>query len=189
MKKYICKACGYVHEGEEALEVCPICGLGKEMFEEIKEASYNEEATNDINNLVWTTEHQLKEAKEVELRTYLEGFVNGECVEVGLYFAFARQAYREGYPEIGEVLKNIAIEEAEHAASFNELLGNVGTTAENLEKMINGENGACKMRMELAIKAKQMNNDAVHDAVHESAKDEARHGRALIGMLKRYFNK
>lgn len=192
MKKWICKPCGWTTESETVPDVCPICGVDHTYFEEIKENNtYSDSSVSleELNNLTWACEHGIGEAKEEEIKEQLNAFVNGECSEVGLYFAFARQAYREGYPEIGEVLKNIAIEEAEHAASFNELLGNVKSTKENLAMMVKGENGASKARLDLAILAKKLGNDAAHDAIHEAAKDEARHGKSLLGMLNRYFGK
>lgn len=181
MTKYKCKVCGHIQDNNVK---CELCGAqGSENFEaiEIKEGA----------ELVWAQEHELGIAKGVDPKIY-EGLLscfNAEVTEVGMYLAMARVAYREGYPEIGEVLKNIAWEEAEHAAKFEELAQDkiFGNTKENLEKMIQGENGACELRWQIAAEAKKQNLDAIHDAVHEISKDEARHGRSLQGMLTRYF--
>ena len=113
----------------------------------------------------------------------------GECCEVGMYLAMARVAFREGYPEIGMYWEKAGLEEAEHAAKFAELLGEVVTTStkKNLAMRVAAEKGACEGKFELAKKAKALNLDAIHDTVHEMAKDEARHGKALEGLLNRYF--
>ncbi len=143
-------------------------------------------------NKRWADEHRIGIIDGVEERIVkgLRDKFKGECSEVGMYMAMSRQADREGYPEIARVLEKIAMEEAEHAARFAEMLGEVvmPSTKENLEKMIAGEMGACKYKKDIADWAKAANLDAIHDSVHEMAKDEARHGMALEGMLKRYFN-
>jgi rubrerythrin len=182
MKKYVCKVCGYVHEGDMPPEKCPQCGAPKEKFEELKS-----EKTE------WADQHFVGVAKGVDPEI-IEGLrmnFNGECTEVGMYLAMSRVADREGYPEIAEAYKRIAFEEAEHAAKFAEMLGEVVTdsTKTNLEMRFAAENGACKGKKELATKAKQLNLDAIHDTVHEMCKDEARHGCAFEGMLNRYFGK
>jgi rubredoxin/rubrerythrin len=175
--KYKCLVCGQIIDSPEK---CPVCGAGAD-----KIVPYIEE------ELTWADEHVIGVAKGVDefVLSGLRDHFKGECSEVGMYLAMARQAYREGYPEIGVVLEKIAHEEAEHAARFGEMLGELVTnsTKENLEKMLAGENGACKSKKEIATRAKQLNYDAIHDSVHEMAKDEARHGKALEALLKRYF--
>ncbi len=178
--KYKCLVCGQIIEGPEVDAVCPICKAKGE-----KLVPYKEEA------MTWADEHVIGVAKGVDERV-LEGLrnhFNGECSEVGMYLAMSRQAFREGYPEIGLLLEQIAKEEADHAAKFQEMLGDLITnsTKTNIEKMLAGENGACKSKKEIATLAKQLNYDAIHDSVHEMARDEARHGKALEAMLKRYF--
>ena len=181
MKKFVCVVCGYIHEGETAPEVCPVCKVGADKFEEMK------------GELKWADEHRIGVAQGVD-EEILEGlranFV-GECTEVGMYLAMARQADREGYPEIAEAYKRYAFEEADHASRFAELLGEVVTssTKKNLELRAEAEFGACDGKMKLAKRAKELGLDAVHDTVHEMAKDEARHGRGFDGLLARYVGK
>ncbi len=180
MKKYICPICGYVYEGEEPPEKCPQCGCPAEKFEEMKQ-----------DELVFADEHRVGVAQGVD-EEILEGLrmnFSGECTEVGMYLAMSRVADREGYPEVAEAYKRIAYEEAEHAAKFAELLGEVVTdsTKKNLELRVAAEHGATAGKMEIAKKAKALGLDAIHDTVHEMAKDEARHGKAFNGLLKRYF--
>lgn len=182
MKTYVCPVCGYVHEGEEPPEKCPQCGVAGEKFI-VKE---KEEA------LVFACEHEVGIAKSVDDKEILDGLranFSGECTEVGMYLAMARVAFREGYPEIGMYWEKAAYEEAEHAAKFAELLGEVvsSSTKENLEKRVAAEHGATEGKLQLAKRAKELNLDAIHDTVHEMAKDEARHGKAFAGLLKRYF--
>ena len=179
MKKFVCSVCGYVYEGAEAPDVCPLCKAPKEKFNEM---------TGDAS---FATVHEVGVAKGVDPEIY-EGLVanfNGECAEVGMYLAMARQADREGYPDISAAFTKYALEEAEHAAKFAELLGEVLTTStkKNLEMRVEAETGACAGKFELAKKAKAQNLDAIHDTVHEMAKDEARHGAGFAGLLKRYF--
>ena len=181
MAKYVCSVCGYVHEGPEAPESCPVCRAPKSKFVE-----QNEEMT-------WAAEHVLGVAQGVDPEI-IEGLrmnFNGECSEVGMYLAMARVAYREGYPEVGEYYTRAAYEEAEHAAKFAELLGEVLTdsTKKNLQMRVDAENGATAGKVELAKKAKELGLDAIHDTVHEMARDEARHGKAFAGLLNRYFGK
>lgn len=181
MAKFVCSVCGYVYEGAEAPATCPLCGAGKEKFVEQKE------------EMTWAAEHVVGVAKDVDPEI-IEGLrmnFNGECSEVGMYLAMARVAYREGYPEVGEYYTRAAYEEAEHAAKFAELLGEVVTdsTKKNLELRVDAENGATAGKVALAKLAKEKNLDAIHDTVHEMARDEARHGKAFAGLLKRYFNK
>lgn len=180
MKKFVCSVCGYVYEGEEAPERCPQCKAPREKFIEKKE----EEAA-------WADEHRIGIAKDVDPEV-LEGLranFTGECTEVGMYLAMSRQADREGFPEVAEAYKRIAFEEADHAAKFAELLGEVVTisTKKNLELRVEAEHGACQGKKDLATLAKKLNLDAIHDTVHEMCKDEARHGAAFKGLLKRYF--
>ena len=181
MKKFVCSVCGYVHYGDEAPEFCPQCKAPK--------AKYIEQ-NGDMD---WAAEHVVGVAKGVDPEI-LEGLrmnFNGECTEVGMYLAMARVAHREGYPEIGLYWEKAAFEEAEHAAKFAELLGEVVTdsTKKNLELRVEAENGATKGKTDLAKRAKELGLDAIHDTVHEMARDEARHGKAFAGLLKRYFGK
>ena len=181
-KKWICTVCGYVHEGDEAPEFCPQCKQPKSKFKELVETE---------GALQFVDEHVLGVAKGVDL-VILEGLnahFMGECSEVGMYLAMSRQADREGYPEVAEAFKRYAWEEAEHAAKFAELLGEVVTpsTKKNLEMRYMAENGACEGKMKLAKRAKELGYDAIHDTVHEMAKDEARHGCGFKGLLDRYF--
>lgn len=179
MKKFVCMICGYVHEGPEAPEVCPICKAPASKFIE------------QSGELVFADEHRVGVAEGVDPEIYsgLQENFTGECTEVGMYLAMSRVADREGYPEVAEAYKRIAFEEAEHAAKFAELLGEVVTssTKKNLELRVAAEHGATAGKVELAKKAKALNLDAIHDTVHEMAKDEARHGKAFQGLLKRYF--
>jgi len=177
--KWVCKVCGYVHEGSEAPEFCPLCKAPATKF-----AVMGGEKT-------WAAEHVVGVASDApeEIKMGLRENFAGECSEVGMYLAMARVAHREGYPEIGLYWEKAAYEEAEHAAKFAELLGEVLTdsTKKNLEMRVDAENGATAGKFELAKKAKELNLDAIHDTVHEMARDEARHGRAFEGLLKRYF--
>ena len=180
MKKFVCTVCGYIYEGETAPEKCPVCGVGAEKFVE------------QSGDLAFADEHVIGVAKDVDPEV-IEGlranFV-GECSEVGMYLAMSRQADREGYPEVAEAYKRIAFEEAEHAAKFAELLGEVvvADTKANLQARVDAEHGACQGKKDLATLAKKLNLDAIHDTVHEMCKDEARHGKAFKGLLDRYFN-
>ena len=181
MKKFVCPVCGYVHEGESAPERCPLCKVPGEKFNEM------------TGERTWAAEHVLgvaKDAPEAIKQGLRENF-EGECCEVGMYLAMARVAHREGYPEIGLYWEKAAYEEAEHAAKFAELLGEVVTasTKKNLELRVDAENGATSGKFDLAKMAKELNLDAIHDTVHEMARDEARHGRAFEGLLERYFGK
>ena len=180
-KKFICTVCGYVHEGPTAPERCPQCGVPAAKFKELKEDAVN-----------YAAEHTLGVAKgcDDEMITDLNAHFKGECSEVGMYLAMSRQADREGYPEIAEAFKRYAFEEAEHAAKFAELLGEcVWDTKTNLEKRAAAEAGACEDKFRIAKNAKAAGFDAIHDTVHEMAKDEARHGAGFAGLLKRYFGK
>lgn len=180
MKKFVCAICGYVHEGDNAPEKCPQCGAPASKF--------NEQVAQKFT---WADEHKIGVASGVDSEI-LEGLrlnFTGECTEVGMYLAMARQAEREGYPEVGEAYKRIAWEEAEHAAKFAELLGEVvsADTKKNLQLRLDAENGACIGKKKIATRAKELNYDAIHDTVHEMCKDEARHGKVFEGLLNRYF--
>ena len=181
MKAFVCKVCGYIHFGEEAPERCPQCGVGKEMFEEKVESAEKQ----------YADEHVIGVAKGVdeEVVKGLKDNFMGECTEVGMYIAMSRQADRDGYPEIAEAFKRYAWEEAEHAAKFAELLGEIvyPDTKKNVQLRAEAECGACRGKKELATRAKELGYDAIHDTVHEMCKDEARHGKGFDGLLKRYF--
>ena len=182
MKKWVCQVCGYVYEGENPPAQCPQCKAPASKFTEMKEGEMS-----------WAAEHVVGVAKGVDeeiIQGLRENF-NGECTEVGMYLAMARVAHREGYPEIGLYWEKAAHEEAEHAAKFAELLGEVVTdsTEKNLQMRVEAENGATAGKTMLAKRAKEFGLDAIHDTVHEMARDEARHGKAFAGLLKRYFGK
>ena len=189
MKKWVCPVCGYVYEGDVPPECCPQCKVPGSKFIEQKA------------DMAWAAEHKVGVGKEFgadvpeevkkEIIDGLRANFEGECTEVGMYLAMARVAHREGYPEIGMYWEKAGLEEAEHAAKFAELLGEVVTdsTKKNLEMRVDAENGATKGKTDLAKLAKQYNLDAIHDTVHEMARDEARHGKAFAGLLKRYFGK
>ena len=180
MKKFVCTVCGYVYEGEKAPDKCPMCGVGADKFK-----------LQDESSSAYADEHSIGIAKDVdsEVKQGLKDHFLGECTEVGMYLAMSRQADREGFPEIAEAYKRIAFEEAEHAAKFAELLGEVVTdsTNKNLQMRADAEKGACQAKLDIAKRAKALNLDAIHDTVHEMCKDEARHGKAFEGLLKRYF--
>ena len=181
MKKFVCQVCGYVYEGEAAPAACPQCKAPASKFTEM------------AAELGWAAEHVVGIASDVpeDIKADLRANFNGECTEVGMYLAMARVAFREGYPEIGMYWEKAAYEEAEHAAKFAELLGEVLTTStkKNLEMRVEAENGATAGKNDLAKRAKALNLDAIHDTVHEMARDEARHGKAFKGLLDRYFGK
>ena len=180
MAKFVCSVCGYVFEGDAAPEKCPQCGVPASKFNKQEE-----------EGLVWAAEHVVGVAQGVpeDIIEDLRSNFTGECSEVGMYLAMARVAYGEGYPEIGLYWEKAAYEEAEHAAKFAELLGEVVTdsTKKNLEMRVAAENGATAGKTDLAKRAKALGLDAIHDTVHEMARDEARHGKALKGLLDRYF--
>lgn len=189
MKKWVCPVCGYVHEGDTPPEFCPQCKVPGSKFTEQK------------SDMTWAAEHVVGVGKQfgadvpedvkAEIIAGLKANFEGECTEVGMYLAMARVAHREGYPEIGMYWEKAGLEEAEHAAKFAELLGEVVTdsTAKNLAMRVEAENGATAGKFELAKLAKKYNLDAIHDTVHEMARDEARHGKAFAGLLERYFGK
>ena len=178
--KFVCQVCGYVYEGDQAPEKCPQCGAPASKF------------TKQEGDLSWAAEHVVGVAQGApqDIIDDLRANFNGECSEGGMYLAMSRVAYREGYPEIGEYWRRAAFEEAEHAAKFAELLGEVVTdsTKKNLEMRVEAENGATAGKTDLAKRAKAANLDAIHDTVHEMARDEARHGKAFQGLLNRYFH-
>jgi len=183
MKKFVCTICGYVHEGDVAPDFCPQCKAPAAKFIE----------KSSSTSLNWADEHRIGVAAGVDPQI-VEGLkmnFMGECTEVGMYLAMSRQADREGYPEVAEAYKRIGFEEAEHAAKFAELLGEVvcPSTKKNLELRVDAEYGACQGKLAIAKKAKELGYDAIHDTVHEMCKDEARHGSALKGLLDRYFSK
>jgi rubrerythrin len=181
MKKFVCQVCGYVHEGDAAPEFCPICKAPASKF------------TEQSEEMAWAAEHVLGVAQgsSEDIMMDLRANFEGECSEVGMYLAMARVAFREGYPEIGLYYEKAAYEEADHASRFAELLGEVLTdsTKKNLELRVAAENGATAGKFDLAKRAKEANLDAIHDTVHEMARDEARHGKAFKGLLDRYFGK
>jgi len=180
MKKFVCTVCGYIHQGNTPPEICPVCKVGPDKFKEMS------------GDMQWADEHRIGVAKDVdpEIIEGLRANFMGECTEVGMYLAMSRQADREGYPEVAEAYKRIAFEEAEHAAKFAEMLGEVvvADTKANLDARVEAEFGACDGKKQLATLAKEHNLDAIHDTVHEMCKDEARHGRAFKGLVDRYFN-
>ncbi|WP_317853659.1 NADH peroxidase [Chakrabartyella piscis] len=179
MKKFVCNVCGYVHEGDAAPAECPVCHVGADKFSE------------QSGELSWAAEHVVGVAQgsSEDIMADLRANFEGECTEVGMYLAMARVAHREGYPEVGMYYEKAAWEEAEHAAKFAELLGEVITdsTKKNLELRVAAENGATAGKFDLAKRAKAANLDAIHDTVHEMGRDEARHGKAFLGLLNRYF--
>jgi len=176
--KFVCNVCGYVHEGDAAPEKCPVCGAPAEKF------------TAQEGEMTWAAEHVVGVAKGApeDIIEDLRANFNGECSEVGMYLAMSRVAFREGYPEIGLYWEKAAFEEADHCSRFAELLGEVvWDTKTNLYKRMIAECGACEEKMRIARMAKERNLDAIHDTVHEMAKDEARHGKGFEGLYKRYF--
>ena len=177
--KFVCQVCGYVYEGDAAPAECPICHAPAEKF------------TAQSGEKTWAAEHVVGVAQGVraDIIKDLRDNFNGECSEVGMYLAMSRVAFREGYPEVGMYYEKAAYEEAEHAAKFAELLGEVVTdsTKKNLQMRVDAENGATAGKTDLAKRAKELGLDAIHDTVHEMARDEARHGKAFEGLLQRYF--
>ena len=194
MKKFVCKVCGYVYEGEAAPAECPVCHVGSEMFEEVKgEIKLAAEHEYGVYEKTVANNDKISAEDKAYILEQLKANFNGECSEVGMYLCMARIAHREGYPEIGLYWEKAAYEEAEHAAKFAELLGEVlepnmkADTQSNLAWRVDCEFGATKGKFDLAACAKKNGLDAIHDTVHEMARDEARHGKALKGLLERYF--
>ncbi len=177
--KWICKVCGYVHEGPEPPDICPVCKVGKERFERL------------ADDRGWEEEHKLGFAMGLDQRVVdgLREQLQIESSEVAMYLAMSRAADREGYPDLGDVFRRFAYEEAEHAGRLAELLGEslYPTSDKNLKKALAGEQAATKGKSELADLAKSLGYDAISDTVREMARDEARHGKALEGFLKRFF--
>ena len=178
--KWVCQVCGYVHEGDEPPAECPVCHAPAGKFKE---------QSGDVH---WDSEHVIGIAKDApeEIREQLKAEFMGECTEVGMYLAMSRQAIREGYPEVGAFYRQAALEEADHASRYAEMLGEVVSvsTKENLSVRAEAENGATNGKTALAKKCKELNLDALHDSIHEMARDEARHGMGFYGLLKRYFS-
>jgi rubrerythrin len=181
MKKFVCQVCGHIHEGDAPPDNCPVCKAPASKF------------TEQVGEMTWAAEHVVGVAQGVseDILEDLRANFTAECTEVGMYLAMARVAHREGYPEVGSYYEKAAFEEAEHAAKFAELLGEVITdsTKKNLQLRVDAENGATAGKTDLAKRAKAANLDAIHDTVHEMARDEARHGKAFKGLLERYFGK
>ena len=177
--KWVCQVCGYVHEGDEPPAECPVCHAPADKFKE---------QSGDIH---WDSEHVIGVAKDApeDIKEQLKAEFMGECTEVGMYLAMSRQAIREGYPEVGAFYRQAALEEADHASRYAEMLGEVVSvsTKENLRVRAEAENGATNGKTALAKKCKELNLDALHDSIHEMARDEARHGMGFYGLLKRYF--
>ena len=196
MKKFVCKVCGYIYEGETPPERCPVCKVPASMFEEVKgEMKLAAEHEFGVYEKTVAGNPDISEEDKKYILDQLIANFNGECSEVGMYLCMARIAHREGYPEIGLYWEKAAFEEAEHAAKFAELLGSVlepsmkNDTKANLAWRVDCEYGATQGKFDLAACAKKNGLDAIHDTVHEMARDEARHGKAFAGLLKRYFGK
>ena len=193
MKKFVCPVCGYVYEGEFIPEgfKCPVCGVDGSKFKVMEEGKLAAEHEYGIYAKTVKNNPDISEEDKKYIFEQLMANFQGECSEVGMYLAMARVAHREGYPEIGMYWEKAGLEEAEHAAKFAELLGEVVTdsTKKNLQMRVDAENGATAGKFELAKLAKKYNLDAIHDTVHEMARDEARHGKAFEGLLNRYFGK
>lgn len=190
MKKFVCSVCGYVYEGETAPDFCPICKAPKDKFvEQVGEMKLAAEHEFGIYAKTVKNNPDISAEDKKYIFDQLMANFNGECSEVGMYLCMARVAHREGYPEIGLYWEKAAYEEAEHASKFAELLGEVVTTStkKNLEMRVEAENGATAGKFDLAKRAKAAGLDAIHDTVHEMARDEARHGKAFAGLLARYF--
>ena len=190
--KFVCKVCGYVYEGDAAPAECPVCHAKKEMFEEVK--GEMQLAAEHVFGLYGSTVKNNKDIPDEDKKYIYDQLManfNGECSEVGMYLCMARVAHREGYPEVGLYWEKAAYEEAEHAAKFAEMLGSdleanmTDSTAKNLKWRVDCEFGATAGKTELATVAKKYGLDAIHDTVHEMARDEARHGKALQGLLNR----
>ena len=190
MTKWVCTVCGYVYEGDAAPAECPVCHVGADKFKKV-EGDLTLAAEHEYGVYAKTVKNnpEISDEDKKYIFDQLKANFEGECSEVGMYLAMARVAHREGYPEIGLYWEKAAFEEAEHAAKFAELLGEVVTdsTKKNLEMRVDAENGATAGKFDLAKRAKAANLDAIHDTVHEMARDEARHGKAFEGLLKRYF--
>ena len=192
MKKFVCPVCGYVHEAEVMPEgfVCPVCKVPGSKFKVMEEGKLAAEHEFGVYEKTVKNNPDISDADKAFILEQLMANFQGECSEVGMYLCMARIAHREGYPEIGLYWEKAAFEEAEHAAKFAELLGDVvWDTKTNLEKRMNAEAGACEDKARIAKRAKELNLDAIHDTVHEMARDEARHGKGFEGLFNRYFKK
>ena len=190
MAKWVCTVCGYIYEGDQAPEECPVCHVGADKFKKVEgELTLAAEHEFGIYDKTVKNNPDISDEDKKFIFDQLKANFDGECSEVGMYLCMARIAHREGYPEIGLYWEKAAYEEAEHAAKFAELLGEVLTdsTKKNLEMRVEAENGATAGKFDLAKRAKKNNLDAIHDTGHEMARDEARHGKALKGLLERYF--
>ena len=191
MKKFVCPVCGYVHEANEMPEgfKCPLCKVDGSKFKVMEAGKLAAEHEYGVYGKTVKNNPDISEEDKKFIFDQLMANFQGECAEVGMYLCMARIAHREGYPEIGLYWEKAGLEEAEHAAKFAELLGEVLTdsTKKNLAMRVEAENGATAGKFELAKLAKQWNLDAIHDTVHEMARDEARHGKAFEGLLERYF--
>lgn len=191
MSKFVCTVCGYIYEGEQAPAECPICHAGADKFKKV-EGELTLAAEHEFGVYASTVKNnsEISDEDKKYIFDQLKANFEGECSEVGMYLCMARVAHREGYPEIGLYWEKAAYEEAEHAAKFAELLGEVVTssTKKNLQMRVEAENGATAGKTDLAKRAKALNLDAIHDTVHEMARDEARHGKAFAGLLNRYFS-
>ncbi|MDO5156506.1 MAG: ferritin family protein [Eubacteriales bacterium] len=194
MAKWVCPVCGYVHEGEEAPAECPVCHVSGEKFTKM-EGELELAAEHEYGVYAKTVKNNANISEEDKKYIFEQLMANfqGECSEVGMYLCMARIAHREGYPEIGLYWEKAAFEEAEHAAKFAELLGEdleqnmKATTKDNLAWRVDCEFGATAGKADLSALCRKNGLDAIADTVMEMAKDEARHGKALKGMLDRYF--
>jgi rubrerythrin len=191
--KYRCTVCGHIYDEEKegvkfndlpADWKCPVCGAPKEKFEPVEE--------ND-GEVEWASEHVVGVAKDLpeDMKEFLRSEFKGECSEVGMYLAMSRAAIREGYADIGMFYRQVAFEEADHASRYAEMLGEVvsDSTAKNLKVRYEAESGASKGKTAFAKKCKEMGLDALHDSIHEMARDESRHGKGFLGFYNRYFKK
>ena len=192
--KWKCTVCGYIAEGDNPPAECPVCHVPASKFVKL-EGPMTLAAEHEYGIYAKTVKNNpdISEEDKKYIFDQLMAIFNGECSEVGMYLCMARIAHREGYPEIGLYWEKAAYEEAEHAAKFAELLGEdlepnmKDSTKANLAWRVECEYGATECKFERAKKAKMLNLDAIHDTVHEMARDEARHGKALEGFLKRMF--
>ena len=194
--KWVCTVCGYIYEGDQPPAECPVCHVGADKFKKLEDDADTALAAEHKYGVYAETVKNNPDIKDEDKKyifDQLKANFQGECSEVGMYLCMARIAHREGYPEIGLYWEKAAYEEAEHAAKFAELLGEdlepnmKATTKDNLKWRVDCEYGATAGKFDLAKVAKMNNLDAIHDTVHEMAHDEARHGKALAGLLKRYF--
>ncbi|MBE5917033.1 MAG: NADH peroxidase [Pseudobutyrivibrio ruminis] len=194
MAKYVCSVCGYVYEGDNPPEECPVCHASADKFKKVEgELKLAAEHEFGVYGKTVKNNPDIDDETKKYILDQLKSNFTGECSEVGMYLCMARVAHREGYPEIGLYWEKAAYEEAEHAAKFAELLGSelevnmTDSTKKNLAWRVDCEYGATSGKFDLAACAKKNNLDAIHDTVHEMARDEARHGKALEGLLNRYF--